>query len=75
MSTTFDSFFIRGTSFSGHRLHWNGEKFTDQGAAWSYESESYAARDVIDHDGMERIGLYGVPEEGGAVVLIKNLTA
>ena len=58
-ATTYESFEIHATSIFGASLHWDGEKFTDQGEAWSFESAEEAKSERIDRENMETITLYG----------------
>lgn len=62
MNATYESFEIHATSIFGHSLHWDGEKFTDQGEAWSFESAEEAKGERIDRENMETITLYGWTE-------------
>ena len=58
-ASTYESFEIHATSIFGHSLHWDGEKFTDQGEAWSFGSLDEAKSERIDRENMETITLYG----------------
>jgi hypothetical protein len=74
MKTTIGSYFIRGTSALGRKLHWNGEKFTDQGEAWSFDCLEDAEFESIQRENMDEIGIYGWPKKGGAAVFVKKIT-
>lgn len=62
MKATYESFEIHATSLSGATLHWDGEKFTDAGSAWSFESLEEARSERLDRENMETITVYGWPE-------------
>ena len=56
---TYESFEIRADSILGHSLHWDGEKFTNQGQAWSFDSLEEAQSEPLDRENMESITICG----------------
>jgi hypothetical protein len=63
MKTTSKNYQIRATSIFGHSLHWDGEKFTDQGEAWTFKSKQEAESERLDRENMEQIDIVEIAAE------------